>query len=324
MDDVIRLFKTLADPTRLRLLRLLSRDELTVGEIAEVTALAQSRVSNHLRILREEGLVSERHEGASHYYSQATPYPQHAAGLHSLLEARWNEPGFYPEDLDRLPGVKRARRSRRDAYIAQIASQWDNLRQDLFGDAIAREILRALLPPGLVVVDIGTGTGYVPELFAGRAARVVGVDPSSDMLSVARSKAMRLGIEGLEYVQGSAEEPPVPPAIADVVTLAMVLHYIEAPQVAIAAAARLLKPGGMLMVADFVEHSHQWLQERQAHLWLGFRHERVLEWATTAGLEARSVITLPGRSFTDSDGNRLQVPDAFLMTAARPSIAHGQ
>jgi len=317
MENVIRLLKTLADPTRLRLLRLVALDELTVGELAEVTGLAQSRVSNHLRILREDGLLRERHEGAWHFYTLEQPLPEQAAQIWPMLERQWEGPVFFADDLDRLRRILAARTSRSQAYFERVACEWDNIRTEMFGDALAREMLRALVPEGLVVADIGTGTGYVAELFGPRAGRLIAIDNSESMLAVARLKAQRLGLRHVEFRQGEAENPPLEDGEADVVSLCMVLHHVQHPEAAIAAAARALKPTGVLLLGDFVEHRQKWLQEHMEHRWLGFGRVQLDQWLHECGLAASGYMQMPGRHYTSPEGRKLEVPDAFLC-CARP------
>jgi ubiquinone/menaquinone biosynthesis C-methylase UbiE len=281
-------------------------------ELAEVTQLAQSRVSNHLKLLREEGLVQERREGAwRHYRVEAGELPPHARPLWDAVRGTFNGDDRWLADEARLQDVL-ARREARGDFFDIIAGQWDEIREELFGDGIARQLLRAFLPPTTVVADIGTGTGYIPELLGDRPRRIIAIDNSEAMLDVARRKVASLGLDNVEFREGDAHKPPLENAEADLITTIMVLHHVERPAEVIAAAGRALRPGASLLVVDFLEHDQQWLRERLAHRWLGFAHEEVTGWAAEAGLQVSEWSVLPGRMWITPEKHRVRVPDGFL------------
>lgn len=315
-QSLIRVFRVLADETRFRLLRLLAREELTVNELATITQLAQPRISNHLKILREENLIVERREGSwRHYRIDPQVLPEAAQILWPSVESAWRADPQFAADDKRLASTLAARSRPHGTFFDELAGHWDEIRDQLFGDALGREILRALLPPDLVVADIGTGTGYMADLFGRRAARLIAIDNSEAMLSVARDKASAAGITNIEFRLADAEENPLAPAEADVVTIVQVLHHLENPDRAIAAAARGLRPHGRLIVSDFLEHREGWLKEELNHRWPGFSRGRVEGWLQAAGLEALLFDVIPGRNYESPDGRRLLVPDGFVCVA---------
>ncbi len=315
-DDLTRLFRTLGDPTRLRLLRLVAECELSVMELAEVTQLAQSRISNHLKVLREEGLVYERREGPwRHYRLDADRLPEHTRGLWASMEGSWEEDDQYLADRARLGGVLSRRHSRNGHLFERLADQWDTIRDEMFGDSIARAMLRALLPRDTVVADIGTGTGYLIELLGEKPRRVIAIDASEAMLSVAREKVRSLGLKNVEFREGDAHDPPLQPGEANMVTFLMVLHYLADPAAAIKAAARALKPGGRLLIVDFARHEETWLRDQMEHRWLGFARAALEAILSEAGLVMDTWSVLPGKPWNTPEGRRVTVPDGFAALA---------
>lgn len=311
--DLTRFFRTLSDETRLRVLRLLAREELTVNELATITQLAQPRISNHLKILREEGLLTERRDGSwRHYRVEPDDLPELARAIWTTLQTSWDGDPRFQADDKRLAEVLLARHPRENGtFFDHLSTQWDILRDTLFGDTLGRVMLRSLLPPGLTVADIGTGTGYVLHLFGDRAGRLIAVDNSEAMLQVAREKARAAGLERVEFrLADVTTAPPLEPATADVMTIVQVLHHLSEPGAAIANAAAGLRPGGILIVSDFLEHQQTWLRERLNHRWLGFSRGGVSQWFAAAGLEVEAWEVLPGR-VQDWEGQRVTLPDAF-------------
>jgi ArsR family transcriptional regulator len=319
--DLTRLFRTLSDETRLRLLRLLDREELTVNELSAITQLAQPRISNHLKILREEGLITERRDGSWRHYrverDRLTALPR---ALWETLESSWQDQSEFAADDKRLAEVLASRESSQPAdFFDVLACQWDELRDSLFGDAIGRAVLRAFLPPGLVVADLGTGTGHMIELFGARAGRLIAVDRSEAMLAMARRKALMAGLtNNVEFrVADLDEASPLAPGEANVITLVQVLHHLADPAAALLRVAPGLHPaGGMMVLSDFIEHGEVWLRERMQHRWLGFSRGDIDRWAGAAGLRLASWEVLPGR-IHEADGQRFRVPDAFVALITR-------
>jgi ArsR family transcriptional regulator len=306
--DLTRLFRTLSDETRFRLLRLLWREELTVNELSTITQLAQPRISNHLKILREDNLIVERRSGSSA-----------AKALWPTLEETWRENEDFPADDKRLSEVLSARHpDKRLSFFDRLAEQWDEYRNQLFGDALGREILRAFLPPGLVVADIGTGTGYVLTLFGERAEKLIAIDNSEGMLALAREKARAVGLVNIEFRLADAAENALHTNEADVVTVVQVLHHLERPGEVVRHLAAGVRPGGVLIINDFLEHEEHWLRTELQHQWLGFPRDRMEEWLQSGGLRVESWDVLAGRLMTGAESYRLRVPDAFTVVARKP------
>lgn len=318
---VTRLFRILSDETRFRLLRLLWREELTVNELSAITQLAQPRISNHLKILREENLIVERREGSwRHYRVETDELTEPARTLWPTLEQAWTDHIDFEADDKRLSEVLANRAQEpRGTFFDALAEQWDDIRASLFGDALARDVLRTFLPPGLVVADIGTGTGYVFQLFGASAGKLIAIDNSEAMLQRAAEKARAAGLENVEFRLASAEENPLQPEEADVITLVQVLHHLENPGDVIRKLATGLRPGGRLILSDFLNHNEAWLREELQHRWNGFTREKVIGWLREAGLRPGNFDVLPGSTYISADGTRLPVPDGFLVVGRKPA-----
>jgi len=317
--EITRLFRTLSDETRFRLLRLLGREELTVNELATITQLAQPRISNHLKILREENLIVERRAGSwRHYRVDIAELENGIRALWPALEASWNGDTLFTADDKRLAEVLAARsREPRGGFFDDLAERWDDLRGSLFGDALGREVLGTFLPPGLVVADIGTGTGYMLNLFGARAKKLIAIDNSEAMLAHARGKMDAAGLRNVEFRLADAETSPLSPGEADVVTVVQVLHHLADPGAVIASLAVGLKPGGRFVVSDFLQHEESWLREELHHRWNGFPRARIEEWFRAAGLAPMGFDVLPGRTHVTPEDHRLRIPDGFTAWALK-------
>ncbi len=294
------IFAALADPTRLRVLMLLRAMELSVGEIAQVLGQSQPRVSRHLRILIDAGLAERRKEGSWVFVSLAER--ERVEPLFQLLE-RWadldGEAASTGEDAVRLAAVRSDRAAAAQAYFAAHAEQWDALRSLHVAESeVEAAIGRALgdAPLGRLI-DVGTGTGRMIELFAPAAAQALGVDRSPEMLRLARVKLALAGLAA-DLRQGDMYALPLSSGAADTVIVHQVLHYAQNPAAAVAEAARLLAPGGRLLIADFAAHQREELRSRDAHARLGFADEAVLGWLDAAGLEGRVAEHLEGGELT--------------------------
>lgn len=301
MFNAPELFRSLADPTRLRILGLLRAMELSVGELAQVLGQSQPRVSRHVKILIDAGLAERRKEGSWVFLSLGRP--DRIERLFTLLdqwEALDGEDPWAVADKARLAAVKADRAAAAERYFAQHASEWDELRSLHIAESeVEAAIARALgeRPVGRLV-DIGTGTGRMIELFGPAANSALGIDRSPEMLRLARVKLTEAGIPATELRQGDMYALPLQSRSADTVIIHQVLHYAQQPAAAIAEATRLLAPGGRLLVIDFAPHEREELRTRDAHARLGFADEAVLKWMDAAGLEARVVEHLEGGELT--------------------------
>ncbi|MEC7534710.1 MAG: metalloregulator ArsR/SmtB family transcription factor, partial [Pseudomonadota bacterium] len=268
------IFRALADPTRLRIMRLLGSMELAVGEVAQVLGQSQPRVSRHIGILCDAGLAERRREGswvflrAGANSGEAPPLSRAVAEL--LVEAEAVDAQFAEEcrqDRRKLAEIREHRESEALAYFSDHAEDWDELRRMHSSDeAVEAALARALeaRPLGRLL-DIGTGTGRMAELFAERAERIVALDKSLAMLRVARAKLQHLPAERVELVQGDFGSLPFAADSFDTVLFHQVLHFAQAPATVLAEAARVTRPDGRVAIVDFAAHQREELRDRHAH-----------------------------------------------------------
>ena len=294
------LFQAVADSSRLRILALLESMELSVGEIAQVLGQSQPRVSRHVRILADAGLA-ERHKEGSWVFLRLSPSGAGAAVL-ALIAERSDRASRDIFEADRvcLARVRAVRAAAAERYFASLADRWDSIRSLHVPEAsVEQAIERALggAPLGRLV-DIGTGTGRMIELLGPRAEEAIGFDRSYEMLRVARVKLDRAAIAGASLRQGDMYALPLADGVADTVILHQVLHYAQAPAAAIAEAARILAPGGRLLIVDFAPHDREELRTRDAHTRLGFADEAIHGWFADAGLQADLTEHLEGGELT--------------------------
>ena len=300
MSAPLVIFRALADPTRLRIVALLRRMELSVGELAQVLGQSQPRVSRHVKILTDAGLCDRRREGSWVFLglgAAATQGPLLAAidGWRDPVAERWEV-----ADAARLDAVHAGRTAAAEAYFNAHAAEWDAIRSLHVAEAeVEAAIDRALadVPIGRLV-DIGTGTGRMIELLIDRAASAIGVDRSPEMLRFARARMGKAGIQRADLRQGDMYALPLDGAAADTVIVHQVLHYAQAPAAAIAEAARLLKPGGRLLIVDFAAHEREELREREGHARLGFGDDQLAGWFAAAGLAPLLTDELVGGELT--------------------------
>lgn len=296
MPDLLRVHKALADPTRLRLVRLLARGPLSVNEIIEVLQMGQSRVSRHLKILAEAGLVSSRRQGTWIYYqaNPADPDPLVADAV-GLVQRHEHGVARYTDDLQSLEAVIERRREQTRSFFDALTDP-DALHPLINGDHY-RQVALSLLPEHCdTVVDLGTGAGLLLPGLLGRADRVIAVDASTTMLELARRTAAADAAR-CDFRLGDLGHLPVADAEADAVMACMVLHHLSDPRGALVEARRVLRPGGRLAIVDLQQHEDESLRDRMADLWLGFAPEEIAGWLrelrfTLAGTE---VVGQPGR-----------------------------
>jgi ubiquinone/menaquinone biosynthesis C-methylase UbiE len=296
-----KIFSALADPTRLRIVMLLRAMELSVGELAQVLGQSQPRVSRHVKILIDAGLAERRKEGSWVFLSLGLR--GRTEPLFQLLD-RWAElDGDNPRvaaDAARLAAVRADRAAAAERYFASHASVWDALRSLHVAESeVEAAIGRALAGAGVGrLVDIGTGTGRMIELFGRDADAALGIDRSPEMLRLARAKLAEAGLAAAELRQGDMYALPLPSGSADTAILHQVLHYAQNPAAAVAEAARLLGPDGRLLIVDFAPHDREELRSTDAHIRLGFADEAILKLMEEAGLEGRVVEHLEGGELT--------------------------
>jgi ArsR family transcriptional regulator len=279
-----KIFKTLSDSTRVRILALLDREELAVQELMDVLGMAQSRVSRHLGILREAGLLRDRREGTYVFYRFAPPRD---GAWHDAWELARRELANDPiadRDAAALVRVVEARASRIKTFFDSVGPEWDALRGVFNDDALRARAIAHLAPAGLTVADVGTGTGVLAKELALLGMRVVAIDHAPRRLEAARAAFEKEGITDVELRGGEAQALPLADAEVDAAFAHMVLHYVPQPAEAIREMARVVRPGGRVVVVDFVQHEAEWMREELGVLWLGFPSDDVVRWLEAAGL----------------------------------------
>ncbi len=301
MKDAHEIFRALADPTRLRILALLRAMELSIGELAQVLGQSQPRVSWHVKILADAGIAERCKEGSWVFLrlgDKARVGPVLAA-----IDA-WAAQGEVDHwaiaDIARLAAVRADRVRAAETYFDAHAAAWDAMRSLHIAESEVEEAIAAALsgePIGRLV-DIGTGTGRMIELFGARAESAIGVDRSSEMLRLARVKLAKQELQHAELRQADMFALPLASGSADVVIIHQVLHYAQQPEAAIAEAARLLAPRGRLLVIDFGPHEKEELRSKHAHARLGFSDDQVAGWFAEAGLQVESLTALEGGELT--------------------------
>ncbi len=282
MTSPLPVLRALADPTRLRIVTLVRRIELAVGELALVLGQSQPRVSRHLKILADAGLVERVKEGAW-VFVRLADQPAVAPVL-ALLDT-WGEAGA--ADFARLADVRAEREAAATAYFAAHAAAWDDIRALHVAEAEVEAAIVDFLGQGPLgrLLDIGTGTGRMVELLGDRAASAIGIDRSPEMLRLARGRIEAAGLAQAEVRQADMYHLPRPDACAETVILHQVLHFADAPAAVIAEAARVTAPRGRLLVVDFAPHDREEFRTRFAHVRLGFDDAQVAGWMEAAGLE---------------------------------------
>jgi ubiquinone/menaquinone biosynthesis C-methylase UbiE len=292
-------FQALADPTRLRILALLRQMELSVGELAQVLGQSQPRVSRHLKILADAGLLERRKEGSWVFLTLSSS--ERTSPVFALLETLADRElrGMFAADSVRIDTIRVERTEAASRYFAAHASVWDQIRSLHVAESeVERSIEKALAGRKLgCLVDIGTGTGRMIELFGPAAEQAIGIDRSSEMLRLARAKLDAAGIRS-SLRQGDIYALPLSEGLADCVIVHQVLHYAHSPAAAIAEAARVLTSTGTLLVVDFAAHEREELRETDAHIRLGFQDDVMAEWFAAAGLAIDHVEHLEGGELT--------------------------
>jgi ArsR family transcriptional regulator len=317
-ETVIAALKAAGESTRLRVLALLGAAELTVKDLTAILGQSQPRISRHLKLLAEARLIDRHPEGAWVFYrlADAEAARQLARNVLALVEA---DDATLARDRERLAQVKREHAEAARRYFAANAAGWDTIRAlHVAEDAVEKAVLSALGPRQFdSFLDLGTGTGRMLELLAPLYSRAVGVDASTDMLAVARANLSRAGAGEAQVRLGDIYNLPLARDSFDVVTIHQVLHFLDDPERALAEAARVLRPGGRLLIVDFAPHELEFLRARHAHRRLGFSHDVVRQWVEAPGLALDRVVDLPAE---ESGGDKLTVT-LWLAHDRRLSIA---
>ena len=312
--QAVEILRAAGEPTRLRILALLAREELSVLELCTVLDQSQPRVSRHLKLLAEAGLVERFPDGAWVFYRLAA----HGGGRAladqalALIDPDDAELGH---DAERLSQVETERGAEAAAYFARNAARWDEIRSLYVAEAeVEAQIRQAVgLDPLGLMVDLGAGTGRMLTLLAGQASRAVGLDLSQQMLNIARVNVGEAGLPFCELRHGDIFDTGLPDRCADLVTVHQVLHYLGDPATAVSEAARLVAGAGRLLIVDFAPHALEYLREQHQHRRLGFSDEEIGRWVAAAGLELETAAALPPASVAG-----LTVK---IWTARRPALA---
>ncbi len=301
MDSLLATLKAAAEPTRLRLLALCAHGELTVSELTHILGQSQPRVSRHLKLLCDAGLLDRFREGTFVFYRRAEKGPS-AELARVLVEAIPPEDPVLTLDIERLKAIKHSRSEAASSYFRDNAQRWHEIRALHVAEREVEEALLRLLPDETIgdLLDIGAGTGRMLEVLGPRSRHAIGVDQSREMLAIARAKLEAAALRHCHVRQADMYQLPFPSASFDVAVLHQVLHFAEDPGDVLAEAARVLRPAGRLLIVDFAPHALESLRFEHAHRRLGFTDEEVAGWCRSAGLECAAVVRLPGDPLTVS------------------------
>lgn len=286
MEKLLAGLRAVGERTRLRILFLLTNGELTVKELTQILNQSQPRVSRHVKLMAEAGIIERYREGAWVFLRLVDDGPSGAiakfiAGMHP------GEDETVRNDLQRLERIRDNRTRRAARYFDQNAEQWDRIRSLHVAEIEVENAMQRLVGSLEIeqLLDIGTGTGRVLELFAPGAERAAGLDASHEMLAIARQRMAEAGLRHAQVRHGDLYQLPFQAGTVDLVTIHQVLHFLDDPASALAEAARVLKPGGRMLIVDFAPHEQEFLREEQEHRYLGIKHEQMRRWSAAAGLE---------------------------------------
>ncbi len=311
-EELQRIFKTLSDPTRVRILALLAREELAVQELMDVLGMAQSRVSRHLAILRDAGLLQDRRDGTYVFYRFVPPRDGPWRNAWELVLGALEDDPTTERDTAALGRVLEARTARTRSFFDAVGPEWDALRKVFDDDALRARAVSRLVAPDQCVADIGTGTGILAAELRRLGLRVIAVDHSTRMLEAARAKLRAQGIEGVELRHGEASALPLADGEVDAALAHMVLHYLPSPAEAIREMARAVRTGGVVVAVDFVTHDHEWMRHELGVSWLGFGEDEVRSWFDDAGLGPLHYERYAGLS------SGRDLPASFIASARKP------
>lgn len=314
-EAAVEALRAAGEPTRLRILSLLAAEELSVMELARILDQSQPRVSRHLKLMAEAGLIERFPDGAWVFYRlpAAGPVRQLADAVLDLLD------GAADRDAQRLEEVRAERDASAAEYFERVAPQWDRIRSMYVAESSVEAAILAAAGEGPFerVVDLGTGSGRMLTLLGKRARMAVGLDLSQQMLNIARRNVAQAGLDKVELRHGDIFATRLPSQSADLVVVHQVLHYLTDPAAAVAEAARLVEPGGRLLIVDFAPHDHERLRAEHQHRRLGFSDEEIGRWLSDAGLKSLAPIALP----PDHDGLTVTVWIADRPAAAQKRSA---
>src|SRR5215472_11662465 len=288
MSSTLKSLRALSDPTRIRIIALLEKDELSVNELQEITRMGQSRISTHLGLLQDSELVQSRREGKRTFYKL---YPQSNSGAAEFIELAIRGAQELPEhdsDQINLKRILNRRREQAQVYFNQIAGRFDRVYGPGRSWQAFGHLLLRIMPP-LVVADLGAGEGLLSELLARRCKKVIAVDNSEKIVAFGVAKAKKNNLKNLEFRLGDLQNPPIDPESVDLVILSQALHHSEDPAQAIASAHSILRPRGQIMILDLLKHRFERARELYGDRWLGFPESDLQRWLEAAGFKAVEV-----------------------------------
>ncbi|APH72798.1 ArsR/SmtB family transcription factor [Aquibium oceanicum] len=291
LETFVDSLKAVAESSRMRILFLLSRGDLTVSDLTEILNQSQPRVSRHLKLLLDESLIGRYQEGSWAYFhlSDQTFERELVSGLIARIDTSQSP---VDRDLERLEAVKRRRQERAASYFESNAASWDRIRSlHVPEEAVERSIVGLVgEKPFRSMLDLGTGTGRMLEILSPFYQHGIGVDMSREMLAIARAKLDDAGITNAQVRQGDIYAPPAERDQFDLVTIHQVLHYLDQPGRAIAEAGRVLRPSGRLLIVDFAPHEMEFLRDEHAHVRLGFTERQIADWLEEASLDLETTL----------------------------------
>jgi ubiquinone/menaquinone biosynthesis C-methylase UbiE len=285
--SILKNLRLLTDPSRLRILLLVEREELSVAELQEILAMRQSRISTHLAQLKHAGLVEDRRTGKSILYRLKARRGGETKSFNQLLAVLRQAAAELPEaahDVDALRLTMAHRQDRMRAYFDELAGKFGKHYLPGRSWKGLSETLLKLLPP-MVIADLGAGEGTFSQLLAQRAKKVIAVDNSGKMVEFGAELARKHGVKNLEYREGDIEAVPIRDAAVDLAFFSQALHHARHPEKAVAEAWRILKPGGRIVVLDLLRHNHEEAREMYADLWLGFTEVDLARFLREAGFK---------------------------------------
>jgi ArsR family transcriptional regulator len=284
MSNTLKSLRALADPTRLRIIALLEKEELSVHELQDITRLGQSRISTHLGLLQDSGLLESRREGKWTFYRLNQDADAIARQFIQLAVRGAKEMPEHEADQINLRRVQERRQDQAQVYFNQVAGRFDRSYGPGRSWQAFGQLLLRIMPP-LVVADLGSGEGLVAELLARRCRKVIAVDNSEKMVAYGASKAKNNGLKNLQFRLGDLQDPPIEPASVDLVILSQALHHAADPAKAMRSAYRILRPAGQVLILDLLQHSFEQARQVYGDHWLGFAESDLQRWLEAAGFK---------------------------------------
>ena len=328
MIEITKRFKALSDPIRVRILRLLNKEELNVQELMFILNMSQSRISHHLSILKDSEFISDRHEGTFVYYKsifldndnkllyQLIDEKAKAQLSKKIKEKETDKESissdltWWQKDFSRLEICLKKRTDKSRMFFKTVAKRWDEIRKNLYDETIALKAINRIIPDEYVVIDLGTGTGFLLPYLSEIATKVVGIDNSREMLKIAKNNLKTLKIKNVRLKYGCIEKLPVENNFYNAAFANMVLHHSAKPILAIKEIHRILKKNGKVVIIDLLKHNVDEMREKMGDLWLGFDTNEIRNWLNEAGF--RNVKYTIYRSKKIKQKTRIPTFDIFV------------